>query len=183
MVPRRDKDGCLIFPYYPLFKPNMTPKEIFEAGAFGLTYWRPIHSGVTGKDYKNIHKKYPFLKNIPDSKMTVPYEQYDKSANKYGVKVGATLEFWELKHWITKNNIYGWMHWYCDFYSGKRGVDDEYQIKRWQGVAGKNGRFRRNLINQIKKTNAKYNDFSISPAIRQTLLHWSYELTKKDLEN
>jgi hypothetical protein len=183
MVPRRDKDGCLIFPDYKEFKPNRTPKEIFEAGAFGLTYWRPIHSAVTGKDYKNMHKKYSFLKNIPDSKMTVPYDQYNKLANKYGVKTGSTLQFWEEKGWIRPSAPYGFIQWYCDFYSNKRGVDDEYQIKRWLGVAGPTGRFKRNLINQIKKAESKFDDFSISPKIRQVLLHWGIEITKKDLKN
>lgn len=183
MVPRRDKDKCLIFPDFPMFKPNLNPKEIFEAGSFGGTYWRPIHSGVTGKDYKNVHKKYTFFKNIPDSKMTVPYEQYDKSINKYGVKVGATLQFWEERKWIRPRNVYGWVDWYCGFYNKERGPDDEYQIKRWLGVAGPTGRFKRNLINQIKKAGSKFDDFSISPKIRQVLLHWGIALTKKDLEN
>ena len=29
----------------------------------------------------------------------------------------------------------------------------------------------------------KYNDYSVSPKIRQTLLHWGYELTLKDYNN
>jgi len=36
------------------------------------------------------------------------------------------------------------------------------------------------LINLIKKKNAEYNDYTISPKIRQTLLHWGYELTSRD---
>ena len=105
---------------------------------------------------------------------------YNKSINKYKVKVGTTLEFWENKGWITKYNPYGWIHWYCDFYLGKRGADDERQIKRWIRTAGPNSRFRRRLINLIIKKNSKYNDFNISPKIRQTLQHWAYVLTKKD---
>ena len=33
------------------FKPNKTPQQVFKMGAFGGTYFRPIHSSVTGKDY------------------------------------------------------------------------------------------------------------------------------------
>ena len=33
------------------FKPNKTPKQVLKMGAFGGTYFRPIHSSVTGKDY------------------------------------------------------------------------------------------------------------------------------------
>ena len=40
------------------------------------------------------------------------------------------------KKLITKYNPYGWMHWYCDFYMGKRGPDDERQISRWMKTAG-----------------------------------------------
>ena len=32
----------------------------------------------------------------------------------------------------------------------------------------------------IKNRNAKYNDYSISPKIRQILLHWGYELFDSD---
>ena len=32
----------------------------------------------------------------------------------------------------------------------------------------------------IKDSSGKYDNYSISPKIRQTLLHWGYELTEKD---
>ena len=35
----------------------------------------------------------------------------------------------------------------------------------------------------IKDAGSKYGDYSILPKIRQILLHWSYELTEKDLTN
>ena len=40
---------------------------------------------------------------------------------------------------------------YLGFFSGKRGPDDERQIKRWLKTAGPNSRFRLRLINMIKK--------------------------------
>lgn len=33
----------------------------------------------------------------------------------------------------------------------------------------------------IKKKRTDYNDYSISPAIRQTLQHWAVKLTKSDM--
>ena len=36
-------------------------------------------------------------------------------------------------------------------------------------------------INLIKRKNTKWNDMTISPKIRQTLQHWAYKLTKKDM--
>ena len=41
------------------FKPNLTPRKMFQLGAFGGTYWRPIYSSVTKKNYKDEHKKFP----------------------------------------------------------------------------------------------------------------------------
>lgn len=169
------------FKDYPDFTPNLTPRQIFELGSFGGTYWRPIHSSVTHKNYSNVHKKYKSLKGIAESKMSKPWEQYDASINKYKVKVGTTLEFWEEKHWISEFHPYGWVHWYCDFYEGKRCPDDERQIDRWKKTAGPNSRFRRALINQINEKRSTYDDVSISPRIRQTLQHWGYKLTARDL--
>ena len=37
------------------------------------------------------------------------------------------------------------------------------------------------LVKMIKDVGSRIEDYSISPKIRQTLLHWGYELTKKDL--
>lgn len=171
------------FDDYPEFTPNLSPSDIFRMGSFGGTYWRPIYSSVTDKKYKNIHHNYPntWFKNIPEDWLTRPWNTYDKNINRYKVKVGTTLEFWESKDWISEYNPYGWVHWYCDFFMGKRGSDDERQIKRWLKTAGPNSRFRVRLINMIKAKNTTYNDYTVSPAIRQTLQHWATELTAEDL--
>jgi hypothetical protein len=183
-MPKKSSYGEIIFKDYPNFRPNLTPREIFKLGSFGGTYWRPIYSDITDKNYKNQHKKYPksWFKGIPDSHLTLSFDEYDKTINKYKVKVGTTLEFWEDKGWITKYHPYGWVQWYCDFYKGKRSPDDERQIKRYLGLASENGRFRKWLITLIKKKKGVYNDFTISPKIRQTLQHWGYKLTKRDFK-
>ena len=36
------------------------------------------------------------------------------------------------------------------------------------------------LVKMIRNVGSKYDDYLISPKIRQILLHWSYELTEKD---
>ena len=41
-------------------------------------------------------------------------------------------------------------------------------------------RFRGKLVKIIRNADSKYDDFSISPKIRQIVLHWTYELTGKD---
>ena len=179
-VKYKRKKGHLHFSDYPEFQPNLTPRQMFQLGSFGGTYWRPISSKVTGRDYKGVHKRYPYWDGISESLLSVP--EYDKSKNKYGVRVGTSLEFWEGKNWITKHHPYGWVHWYCDFCLGRRGPDDARQIRRWTGLAGLNGRFRKFLVTQIVKKGGTWDDTTSSPKIRQVLQHWGYRLTKADYE-
>ena len=167
------------------FKPNKSPKQVFKLGAFGGTYFRPIHSSITNKDYTPSEA----MKGLPkswfqglDMKTMVTSSKYDKKVNKYKVKCGSSLEAWEDSGWIVEQDPYGWFQWYCRYCTGRRTQDDARQIGRWLKLAGPNGRFRRTLMNKIIKNNATYDDFSISPVIRQVLLHWGYQLTKKDLD-
>ena len=184
-------------PVFEDFKPNLTPKQIFMMGSFGNTYFRPIYSTLNDKEYKERYKMYECLDDVPEDKMNKPCEEYDKQSNKYKVKVGVDmknncgLEYWEdrsekgvVESWIISEAPYGWVEWYIRLYEGKRSKKyDEFQIKRWLGVAGPKGRFRLRLIKMIMEKNGDYNDFTISPAIRQTLQHWAYKLTKKDYED
>lgn len=179
MTVRKRKDGTFIFNDFPYFRPNLSPKQMFTLGSFGGTYWRPIYSSVNKTDYKNQHKEYTEFKNIDDNLLT--RVEYDKSLNKYKVKVGTSLEFWESKGWIKKRDPYGWVQWYCRFFNGRRGKGDDEQIRRWIGISGENGRFKKYLIKLIKRKKAKYNDVSVSPKIRQTLQHWAYRLTLDDM--
>ena len=62
-------------------------------------------------------------------------------------------------------------------------VEDQKMIKD-KLIDGKKivSRFRGKLVKMIKNSDSKYDDYSISPKIRQMLLHWGYELTKKDFK-
>ena len=167
------------------FKPNKSPKQVFKMGSFGGTYFRPIDSSVTNKHYTSSEA----MRGLPkswfrglDLDTMVTSSKYDKKVNKYKVKCGSSLEAWEKSGWIVEQDPYGWFQWYCRYCTGRRTSDDERQIGRWLKLAGPNGRFRRTLMNKIIKKNTTYDDFSISPVIRQVLLHWGYQLTKKDLD-
>ena len=39
--------------------------------------------------------------------------------------------------------------------------------------------FRGKLVKMIINPGSKFNDYSVSPKIRQILLHWDYKLTEK----
>ena len=148
------------------FKPNKTPVEIIEEGAFGGTYFRDICSSVNDKFYKNSWEEFDVLKDIDQKYYCSDY--YDVSLNKYGVKCGTSLRFWENKGWINKQDPYGWFQWYFRYWLGRRSRDDERQIKKWNGIVD---RFKGKLIEMIKKSGSKFDDYFISPKIRQILLH------------
>jgi len=175
------------FADYPEFRPNLSPAEIFQLGAFGGTYWRPIHSTITGKDYHDQHLEFPksWWKNANEKAKSLNYltsEICQPKVNFYKKVSGTSLEYWEKKGWIVPQDPYGWVQWYCRFYQGRRTPDDQRQIKRWQGIAGKNGRFRKRLINLCREKKKKYDDPTVSPTIRQLLLQWGYQLNKADFD-
>ena len=81
------------------------------------------------------------------------------------------------ERWINKINPYGWFHRYFRYWLGRRSKDDKIQINRWRKSVS---RFRGKLIKMIKNDGSNFDDYSVSPKIRQILLHWGYELTKRE---
>ena len=158
------------------FGTNKTPVEIIKEGAFRRTYFRYIYCGINGKWYRKSWKVFDVPKNLDQKYYCSNY--YDVSVNKYGVKCGTPLRFWENKGWINDIDPYGWFQWYFRYWLRRRSVDDEKQIKRWKEIVS---RFKGKLIKMIKDGNGEFNDYSVSPKIRQILLHWGYELTESDL--
>jgi len=177
--PKRNKKGEILFDDYPDFRPNKSPKQVIRLGSFGGTYFRPIKSGVTNEKYKDVWKEFP-EDWFTDLKITkqVASPTYDKLMNKYKVKCGASLEEWESSSWITAQDPYGWFQWYCRFYLGRRTSDDDRQVGRWRRFLA---RFKSNLVNKINRAETKFDNYTISPVIRQSLLHWGYEVTESDL--
>ena len=145
------------------FSPNKTPSEIISEGTFGGTYFRDIYSGVTGKLYRNSWKEF----------------YYDAGVNKYRVRCGTSLRFWENKGWINEQDPCGWFQWYCRYHLGRCISDDSRQIKRWLGIVN---RFKGILVKMIKDKSTKFDDVSVSPKIRQVLLHWGYELVESECQ-
>ena len=88
------------------FGANKTPVEVIREGAFGRTYFKDIYSSINEKSYKRSWKEFDQLKNI-DQRFYCS-DNYDVSINKYGVKCGKSLRFWENNGWINKIDPYGW---------------------------------------------------------------------------
>jgi len=186
-IPKRNTNGELVFPDYPEFRPNMTPREVIQAGSFGGTYYRAIYSSVTQIQYDDKQwEEFPkdWFEGLNIKKM-VTNQNYNNAVNKYKVPCGGDLNMWESSGWITDIDPYGWYQWYCRFYLGRRCSDDDRQISRGQGVIGKKGRWRSNLMNKIlqnaKKPEDAIEDYKISPKVRQLLQHWGYTVTLRDV--
>ena len=138
------------FEFYKIFKPQLTPKKMFELGVFGGSYF-----GKKIDEYPNF-----WFKNAKISK------NFDVNLNFFKVKSGLSRKHWIEKGWIFKEDPLGWFQWYCRFSMGRRIPNiDEIQIKRWKN-------FRRHVI-AIQK-NCEVNDFFCRRKQRQAILQWAY---------
>lgn len=179
----RHPGDAIFFDDHPEFTPNVTPQEMFELGVFGGTYYRPIYSSVLQTHLKDQHQEFRELgwwDRISED--MISSSTCNNKINRYGVKAGSSLHDWESKGWIMEQDPYGWVQWYCRFYAGRRSPDDDRQIDRWNKYTGPvSGRWKKNLVNKLKKAGTVYDDESISPVIRQGLLQWAYVLVADDL--
>ena len=110
------------------FNPNETPVEMIKEGAFCGTYFRDIYSGVNEKWYINSWKEFNELKDIDQKHFSSNY--YDVKLNKYKVKTGTSIRFWEDKGWINEIDPYGWFQWYFRYFLGRRSSGDFRQLNR-----------------------------------------------------
>ena len=96
--------------------------------------------------------------------------------NKYKVKTGTLLRFWENKGWINEIDPYGWFQWYFRYWLGRRSKDDERQSNKWKKIVT---RFRGKLAKTIRDAGSKFDNYLILFKIKQILLHLGYELTEE----
>ena len=137
--------------FHPEFRPQLSPKEMFELGVFGGKYM----SDCTAEFPVDWFEKARLCSEI-----------HDPELNLFGVNASQTLAEWRRKGWIYKEDPRGWFQWYCRYYMGRRCPDDERQIKRWKSI--------RRHIGQITK-NCRPLDLDCRPRQRQALLHWAYD--------
>lgn len=142
-----------------LFKPDYTPRELFNEGIFldQGGYFRPVFSTIANKTIKDDYKQFDWG-NLPlDKLISWP----DVKRNKYKVKASLPLIEWERNNWIIKTDndtdLRGFIGWYCLYHAGRRLPEiDSIQIKRWLGIKNRFG----NKPNKSNKT-------------KQLLLNWA----------
>jgi hypothetical protein len=187
----RDSEGRLVLPGSKVFRPSLTPRQMLQAGMVGGCYFNPKGGKPSMKFPRD---KYPdgipgvtttefpqeWFKGL-DAKM-YKSRRYNIPTNKYKVKAGTDQMAWESSGWINAQDPRGWIQWYFRYFTGRRTADDARQIGRWDRSVGEKGRWKSALCKQVVTKNKRFDDASVSPVIRQTHLHWAYELTEHDLE-
>lgn len=138
----------------PRFKPDLTPKQMLALGVFGGIYMR------------DCIKEFPKDWFIKAKFQKEGSYTHDPKLNFFGVNASQPLSVWRKKGWIYKDDPRGWFQWYCRYYMGRRGPDDDRQIRRWVAMS--------RHIAQIKK-HCRKGDFACHTKRRQALLHWAYD--------
>jgi hypothetical protein len=136
---------------HPVFRPELTPKEMLELGVFGGKYMTDCTAEFPSDWFTNA-KLNP--------------ERHDTRLNYFGVNASQPLSYWQRKGWIYHEDPRGWFQWYCRYYMGRRCPDDDRQIKRWRA-------FQRHVA-QVKK-HCRFGDRNCRPRQRQALLQWGYD--------
>ena len=137
--------------FAPDFKPELSPAQILEYGAFEGKYMT---------DCKDEFPSHWF------EKAKLSPQKAQPEINCFKVKSRLSLQEWQKRGWIIEPDPRGWFQWYCRYYNGRRIPDiDAFQIKRWKA-------FSRHVA-QIEY-NCLYGDVECRPRQRQALLQWGY---------
>ncbi len=137
--------------FHPDFRPQLTPREMLRLGVFGGKYMT---------DCRDEFPKSWF------TRARLCADRHDPELNYFGVNASKPLSYWRDKGWIHDDDPRGWFQWYCRYYLGRRGPDDERQVKRWLAM--------KRHITQIERNCPKY-DLRCRKRQRQALLHWAYD--------
>lgn len=137
--------------FAPEFKPELSPQQILEYGAF------------EGKYMTDCQTEFPrewFIK----AKLSPQHP--DHKQNCFKLKSRLSLQEWQRRGWIIGPDPRGWFQWYCRYYMGRRISEiDRKQIQRWRAF---------NRHRAQVEYNCMYGDLDCRPRQRQALLQWAY---------
>lgn len=136
--------------FHPDFEPELTPAQMLALGVFG------------GRYMTDCQEEFPaaWFAHARLSPVRKP------ELNFFGVNASKPLSYWRQKGWIHPDDPRGWFQWYCRYYLGRRGPDDERQVRRWLAM--------RRHIAQLQKQCGRQ-QLDCRPRQRQALLHWAYD--------
>ncbi len=137
--------------FHPDFRPELTPREMLELGVFGGRYMTDCRAEFPAAWFERAR---------------LCSERHDPRLNFFGVNASQPLSEWVRKGWINEDDPRGWFQWYARYYRGRRGADDERQIRRWRAM--------RRHVTQVRRHCAP-GDCACRPRQRQVLLHWAYD--------
>jgi len=137
--------------FHPEFKPELTPRRMLELGVFG------------GKYMTDCRAEFP---KSWFARARLCSEQHKPELNFFNVNASQPLSVWRKKGWIHPDDPRGWFQWYCRYYMGRRGPDDDRQIGRWKAMT--------RHIAQLTK-HCPRADLTCRPRQRQALLNWAYD--------
>ena len=137
--------------FHPDFRPQLTPAQMLALGVFG------------GRYMTDCREEFP--DNWFEKAKLCP-ERHDPRLNFFGVNASQPLALWRAKGWIHEDDPRGWFQWYCRYFIGRRGPDDERQIRRWRAMA-------RHVAQVVK--HCPDGNLDCRPRQRQALLHWAYD--------
>jgi hypothetical protein len=138
----------------PGFKPELTPPELLALGVFGGKYMTDGRGEFPASWFERAR---------------LCPERHDPTMNYFGVNASQPLAVWRKNGWIHPEDPRGWFQWYCRYYRGRRGLDDERQVRRWRQIA--------RHVAQVKQ-GCRKGDFDCRRRQRQALLHWAYDSRK-----
>jgi hypothetical protein len=96
-------------------------------------------------------------------------ERHEPKLNFFGVNASLPLSVWRRKGWIHPEDPRGWFQWYCRYFMGRRGPDDQRQIRRWKAM--------KRHVAQVR-LHCRKGDLACRSRQRQALMNWAYDSRK-----
>jgi hypothetical protein len=147
LTARKGKD------FHADFAPQLTPRQMLSLGVFGGKYMTDCAAEFPA-DWFEQARLCP--------------ERHDPELNCFRINASQPLAEWRARGWIHEDDPRGWFQWYCRYFMGRRGPDDDRQVRRWRAI--------RRHIAQLQQNCERY-DLSCRRRQRQAVLHWAYDST------